>query len=311
VGYRDALPGGRFITDGGMETTLIHEHGIELPLFATFDLLKDAAATELLRTYFDDFVAIAHERGVGLFLDTPTWRANADWGARLGYSPGALAAVNREAVALVEDVRSTGETARTPIVVSGCIGPRGDGYRAGERMTADEAERYHTAQIETFADSTADLVGALTLTYADEAIGIVRAASRAGIPALVSFTVETDGRLPGGEALGEAIERIDEETSGAALFFMVNCAHPTHVAPALAERRPWHERIGGYRANASSKSHAELDEATELDAGDPEELAEDVVALCMQLPRVLVAGGCCGTDRRHVDAICRRWLTAA
>ena len=288
---------GTFITDGGMETTLVFHHGFELPHFASFVLLDDSAGRDAMRAYYRSYIDIAEAREVGIILDTPTWRANPDWGERLGYDPEALAEVNRRAVALLDELRSP------RVLISGCIGPRGDGYRVDTVMSAEEAERYHSTQIEVFAETSADLVSALTLTYVDEATGIVRAAKGAGLPAVISFTVETDGRLPSGQSLGEAIEQVDAETVRAAAYFMVNCAHPTHFADVL-QPAPWLERLRGVRANASSKSHAELDEAEELDQGDPAELAGAYRDLSNRLPNLNVVGGCCGTDHRHVDAVC-------
>jgi S-methylmethionine-dependent homocysteine/selenocysteine methylase len=296
------LEGGTYITDGGMETTLIFHQGMDLPHFASFVLLEDAAGVEALRSYFLPYLEIARAHDVGILLDTPTWRANADWGERLGYSPKALAEVNRRGVALLEELRSS-TGGDPPIVISGCIGPRGDGYRVEGEMTAAEAERYHAPQVGTFAETSADLISALTLTYAKEAVGIVQAARAADVPVVISFTVETDGRLPSGQPLGEAIEQVDAETGGAAAYFMVNCAHPTHFSGVL-EPAPWLDRLRGLRANASKQSHAELDEAEELDAGNPSELAADYRELQARLPSLTVVGGCCGTDHRHIDAIC-------
>jgi homocysteine S-methyltransferase len=290
-----------FVTDGGMETTLIYRDGWELPEFATFPLLDDEAGREALRAYYESYARLAAELGAGIVLDTPTWRANTDWGARLGYDEAALADVNRRAVELLKELRRD----EPPILVSGCVGPRGDGYVVGEAMDAAEAERYHDAQIAVFADEGVDLVSALTLTYAEEAIGIARAAERHGAPVVISFTVETDGRLPSGRALGEAIDQVDRETSGAAAYFMVNCAHPTHFAGVLEPGTPWLERIAGLRANASTKSHEELDASDELDSGDPDDLGERYRSLQEVLPRLTVVGGCCGTDERHVAAVAR------
>jgi S-methylmethionine-dependent homocysteine/selenocysteine methylase len=308
MSYRERLPqlnGTPCLTDGGMETTLTFHRGLDLPLFASFVLLKDDDGVEALRSYFEPYLAVARKHRVGIALDTPTWRANADWGDRLGYSPEALDGVNRKAVSLIEELRAAHETEQTPVVISGCIGPRGDGYVVGDLMTADEAERYHSRQVDTFSQTAADLVAALTLTYAEEAIGILRAARTAGIPAAVSFTVETDGRLPSGQSLRGAVEQVDAETDSAPAYFMVNCAHPTHFADVLADEGPWLERIRGIRANASTKSHAELDEAEELDEGDPGELAAGYVELAKRLPKLSVVGGCCGTDHRHIEAISR------
>jgi S-methylmethionine-dependent homocysteine/selenocysteine methylase len=296
------LDGPTFITDGGMETVLIFHEGLVLPDFASFVLLDDEAGSEALRTYFRRFLAIGREHGVGVLLDTPTWRASPDWGERLGYTPDRLADLNRRGVTLLEGLRA--ETGGDPpLLISGCIGPRGDGYAVGEQLSPAEAERYHSFQAAVFADTAADAVSALTLTYADEAIGIVRAVQKTGLPVVVSFTVETDGRLPSGQTLGEAIEHVDAETDGAAAYFMLNCAHPTHFAGVLEADAPWIERLRGIRANASRLSHAELNEAETLDDGDPAELAAAYRELSERLPALRVFGGCCGTDHRHVEAI--------
>jgi S-methylmethionine-dependent homocysteine/selenocysteine methylase len=293
-----------FITDGGMETTLIFDKGLELPHFASFVLLDDEDGVSALKEYFRPYVEIARDACVGIVLDTPTWRANADWGERLGYTAEALADVNRRGVRLLEELRKEA-AGRPQIVICGCVGPRGDGYQVSETMTTEEAERYHSPQVEVFAETAADLVSALTMTYAEEAIGIVRAARRADIPAVVSFTVETDGRLPSGQALDEAIEQVDAETEGAAAYFMINCAHPTHFAEVLEPGAPALERIRGLRANASTMSHAELDEAEELDDGDPVDLARRYAELRDRLPNLNVVGGCCGTDHRHIGELAR------
>jgi S-methylmethionine-dependent homocysteine/selenocysteine methylase len=297
-----------FLTDGGLETTLIFHRGLDLPLFAAFPLLDDADGRATLRDYFGPYLATAREQGAGFLLDTVTWRANPDWGAQLGYDAAAMDRVNREAVAFARELREEAGSAPEPILVSGVIGPRGDGYQADAQMSAAEAESYHAAQARSFAAAGADLVAAITMTYADEAIGIARAATSAGIPVAISFTVETDGRLPSGQALGEAIEQVDAETLAAPAYYMVNCAHPSHFTGVLADGGTWRDRIAGVRANASPKSHAELDEASELDAGDPAELAADYAALRSQLRNVTVLGGCCGTDERHVAAVGAAWM---
>jgi S-methylmethionine-dependent homocysteine/selenocysteine methylase len=306
MSYRAQLPqlsGETFITDGGMETTLIFDDGIALPDFASFILLDDASGIDVLRAYYTSYLEIAAEHGVGIVLDTPTWRANPDWGDRLGYSAAALADVDRRGVALLEELRATAEGV-PHVIISGCIGPRGDGYRVDNEMTSEEAQRYHEPQVATFADTAADLVSALTLTYADEAVGVARAARDAGIPSVISFTVETDGRLPSGQSLREAIEEVDDQTEGAVAYFMINCAHPTHFAHVLEDDGDWRGRIRGLRANASEKSHAELDEAEELDPGDPAALARHYRELQTRLPSLTVVGGCCGTNHRHVAEIC-------
>jgi S-methylmethionine-dependent homocysteine/selenocysteine methylase len=303
--YRNRLPrlaGEPFLTDSGLETTLVFHEGLELPAFAAFDLLKDETGTKILRDYYKLHAGIALKAGKGFVLESPTWRSSPDWGTQLGYSAAALDEANRKGVKLMLEIRDEMETAETPMVVSGCIGPRGDGYKAGE-ATAEEAESYHSRQAEIFAEMDADLVTAVTMTDINEAIGIARAAKAAGMPVVISFTVETDGHLPSGTSLKDAIAAVDEATGNAPAYYMINCAHPDHFDASLDG--DWVSRIRGIRANASRCSHAELDEATELDAGDPKELGELYAGLCRRFPHLTVLGGCCGTDHRHVEEIAR------
>lgn len=306
--YRKRLPqtaNRLFVTDAGLETELVFIDGRELPHFAAFDLLKDDAGFERLRAYYLRYAEIATAHGLGLLLETPTWRASPAWGARLGYDREALADANRRAVSLLLEIRAAFETPSTPVVVSGNLGPRGDGYRPESRMTAAEAREYHAWQIGTFAATDADLVSVFTMNYVEEAIGVAAAAKAYAMPVAISFTVETDGRLPTGQRLAEAIEATDAATGGHPAYYMINCAHPTHFARTLREGGAWRERIRGLRANASHRSHAELEASRELDDGDPEEFGQQYRALRPLLPRLTVVGGCCGTDHRHVGSICR------
>lgn len=305
--YRNNLPQlaeRLFLTDGGLETTLIFHEGVTLPHFAAFDLLKDAAGTEILRRYFMRYADLAFKHGVGVVLESPTWRANPDWAAKLGYDAAALAGANRKAIELLEEVRAASESDGQPIVISGNLGPRGDGYRPEARMTAAQAQEYHRAQVEVFAGSSSDMVAAFTMNYVEEAIGITLAARDAAAPIAVAFTVETNGRLPAGQALGDAIQQTDSASSGYPAYYMINCAHPTHFDRVLRGGGSWLDRIRGLRANASKRSHAELDSSSDLDAGNPAELGKEYRALLKLLPQLAVLGGCCGTDHRHVEAIC-------
>lgn len=293
------LAGRPVVTDGGLETDLIYHHDVDLPDFAAFVLVDDERGQALLARYYDEYVDIARRAGAALQLETPTWRASRDWGERLGYSAAELRRVNRDSVALLDRLRD--RAGLETFLISGCLGPRGDGYVAGEVVDPDEAAAYHGPQIEALADAGADLITVLTLTGTGEAIGAVRAARSTGLPVSVSFTVEQDGRLPDGTPLSTAIAEVDAE--GGPDYFMLNCAHPTHMAPALADAGEWRSRIVGLRANASTRSHEELDAATELDEGDPVELSTAYGQLRPRLPNLALLGGCCGTDAGHVAAM--------
>jgi homocysteine S-methyltransferase len=306
--YRHALPqlqGGWFLSDGGLETTLVFHDGIDLPYFAACDMLREPSGIQHLKAYFERYIEQAKTRGAGFILESATWRAHPDFAVKLGYSPARLADLNRLAIDMLVELREVHEIERMPMVISGCIGPRGDGYFPDQRMSAEAAEAYHAVQIETFAATEADMVSAMTLNYPQEAIGIARAAKRANIPSVISFTVETDGRLPSGERLQETIETVDEATEAAPAYYMINCAHPTHFRDALADGGAWRERIHAVRANASCKSHEELDNSEELDVGDPEELALQYREMLGVMKHINVLGGCCGTDHRHIGAIAK------
>jgi S-methylmethionine-dependent homocysteine/selenocysteine methylase len=301
------LDGGLFITDGGIETSLIFNDGLELPDFAAFDLLRRPGGEPALRRYFRAYARIAARFEAGLILESATWRASADWGLRLGYDPRDLDHMNRRAIALLEGIRDELKDTSTVTVISGCIGPRGDGYVAGAPMALDDAQRVHQPQVDALVDAGADMITAITMTTSAEGIGVARAAARAGRPSAISFTLETDGTLPSGESLRAAIDAVDADAAAggrvAPAYYMINCAHPSHferVLGTLGERRA---RLRGVRANASRRSHAELDSATELDAGDPQELGRDYLRLKSALPDLCVVGGCCGTDHRHVAAM--------
>lgn len=288
-----------FVSDGGLETALIYLHGVDLPDFASFTLLDDADGTATLAAYYAPYLDIAEERGVGIVLDTATWRASLDWGARLGYDAVELTTINHRAVELVDALRR--ERPGLTAVVNGVIGPRGDGYVVGSAMSAAEAAAYHGLQARAFAEAGAEMISAITMTYVEEAIGITRAATAVGLPVAISFTVETDGRLPSGQTVAEAIAQVDEVTGAAPVYYMLNCAHPSHF-PSIEDGATWTARVRGVRANASRMSHAELDAATELDRGD----IADLASLYRQLSEVFdlcVVGGCCGTDHEHIAAI--------
>jgi homocysteine S-methyltransferase len=311
--YRNRLPqleNDLFVTDGGLETTLVFHEGLDLPAFAAFPLLENQAGLSVLRAYYARYADLARAHGLGLVLEAPTWRANADWGKKLGYDAVALAEANQKAIGLMIEIRAFYETANTKIVVSGNLGPRGDGYVPSKRMTAGEAAAYHATQIRTFAQTEADMVAAFTMNYVEEAIGIAAAAKACAMPVAISFTLETDGSLPSGDTLEHAIAVTDEHTQGYPAYYMINCAHPTHFENVLRAGGGWRNRIRGLRANASHRSHAELDAATDLDAGDPQELGGQYRALRPLMPRLTVVGGCCGTDHRHIMSICEALSSA-
>jgi S-methylmethionine-dependent homocysteine/selenocysteine methylase len=312
--YRNGLPqlaGGLFLMDGGLETTLIFHDGFDLPHFAAFHLMRERNGRAALSKYYERYIAIAKAEGTGFILEAPTWRASTDWGDKLGYSRDDIAAVNRDAIRFMLDLRDIHESAGTTMVVSGCVGPRGDGYDPSQVMTVQEAETYHTHQISAFAEAGADMMTAMTMTNSNEAVGIANAAAKVGLPVAISFTLETDGRLPTGQTLARSIEEVDAATVRGPAYYMINCAHPTHFESTLSSTDGWTKRIQGIRANASRRSHQELDNAPDLDSGDTVELGGQYRDLLRRHPQINVLGGCCGTDHRHIECISQACRPAA
>jgi S-methylmethionine-dependent homocysteine/selenocysteine methylase len=291
------------LTDGGLETDLIFNHGIDLPCFAAVVLLRTAEGRAALEAYYTPYLELARRLGTAFVLESPTWRASPDWAEPLGIDQQELDALNTSAIGLMRNLKARYATDSSRIVVSGCIGPRGDGYDPGQVMSPDEAASYHTHQARVLGAAGADMISAITMTNANEATGVARAAQATGLPAVISFTVETDGRLPTGDPLETAITTVDEATGAYPAYYMVNCAHPDHFASVLQGDEPWLDRIRGIRANASRCSHEELNAMTELDAGDPGELGRLYRDVLRRNPRITVLGGCCGTDIRHVTAV--------
>lgn len=304
-GFRTALPqlsGSIFLTDAGIETDLIFNRGVEIREFAAHTLLSDPEGRRALAEYLRGFLSLAGEFNTGFILDSQTWKAHPHWAGDLKCSNEDLRLANVDAIAFLLDLRDEFAGNQQSIVINGLIGPRGDAYAPEEQLTTADAQRYHSTQVAWLADTDVDMVTALTFTQSTEATGAVHAARAHGLPIVVSFTVETDGRLPTGEPLRDAIRKVDDETNGAAAYFMVNCAHPDHFFGVFDDEE-WTRRVRGIRCNASRMSHAELDECEVLDDGDPQELASQYQALVDKMPWVNVLGGCCGSDLRHVAQI--------
>lgn len=284
----------------GMETDLIFNQSVSLPGFASYPLLETPKGRALLREYYLQLISLAKNHDIGITLESISWVANRDRGAEIGYMPDALRDLNIAGIDLIADIRD--EFPQLPIVLSAQMGPRGDGYALDTQMSPDEAEQYHSEQMETLAGTKADIISAFTIGYANEAIGIVRAAERFNMPVAIAFTVETDGKLPSGVSLKNAIETVDKATDSAAAYFLINCAHPEHLENAFVEG-PWISRLRGIVVNASRCSHEELDNSETLDDGDPIELGAQVAAICARFPHFSIVGGCCGTDMRHMKQI--------
>jgi len=306
--YRKRLPqldSDCFLSDGGLETTLMFHDGIDLPCFAAFVTLDDDRGSAALKAYYRRYLDVAVKADRGFILESPTWRANPGWSSEMGLDREALIDINHRGVEVILDLRDEYTNTGIPIVISGNVGPAGDGYVTGATMSTEEATELHSLQAEAFEAAGADMVTAITMTYPEEAIGVVKASQRVGLPVVIGFTTETDGCLPNGQSLRSAIKQVDAATNAGPAYYMVNCAHTDHFDHVLEEDRNWVHRIRGIRGNASRLSHAELDECEVLDDGDPREFGIINRKLKDRFPGISVFGGCCGTDHRHIEETAR------
>lgn len=292
-----------YLSDGGLETYMIFDKGYDLPCFSAAVLLDTPRGRADLTAYAERFISIAKASGRGFILDVPTWRAGGAWAGPLGQTLQEVMDTNTRAVAFMSAIRERHETKACPILLNGLVGPAGDAYAPDTQISADDALAIHAPQIHALGKAGVDMISAMTITHASEATGIVQAACEIDMPDVIAFTLETDGRLPSGQPLADAIAEVDDATETGALYFMINCAHPDHFRHVVDGQKGWLRRIGGIRANASRMSHAELDEADTLDDGDPVELARLSTDLLQVLPNIRVIGGCCGTDHRHIGCI--------
>ena len=292
-------------TAGGFETWMQYVDGFKLRHFCGFELLDDARGLVCLRDFHRKVVEAAVANGFGVINEGLHYRASRDWGRLIGYDKAALAEINLRGIAFYQDFAREYATPTTPMPVGGAIGPRGDAYNVGRTPDADEAEAYHSEQIETFRTAGADHVTAMTFSSITEAIGLARAAKAAGMPVVISFLVARGGRLKGGETIEAAITAVDAATGAAPVHYMINCTHPTEFEPGLTPGG-WMARLGGFMPNAVAMETLDLCQLGHLEDGDPVELGQQMAALARRFPHINVWGGCCGTDGRHIGEITKQ-----
>ena len=293
-----------YLTEGGQETEIMYKFGHDLPEFAMFPLLDRPAALAALRAMYKRYLEVAAAARLSVIIGGLDYRASPDWGAKLGYTPEALADAQVRCVDFLREVAEPFRERIPTVLIAGIIGPRGDAYSLNRTVTADEAENYHLQQLSTLARAGVDLVTALTFNSVPEAVGVARAAARAGLPLGISFTLDNStSRLMSGPSLRKAVEATDRECGMAKPdFYGVNCSHPLEFLPAL-EPGGWVERIRMLRPNASSMDKIELCKIGHLEEGDPQELGTLMGELARRYPHIDIWGGCCGTWEKHLAQI--------
>ncbi len=301
---------GRFyLSEGGTETELMYKYGFELPHFAMFPLLNNPDAVlkmkEMLRSYLD--VAAKHK--ICALMGGLDYRASPDWGKLLGYSPDGLAEANLQSIEFLREIAKEYASEIPDILFQGLIGPRGDAYEKNESITENEAEDYHSVQLETLKKADVDLALAITFNNIPESIGVARAAAKIGVSLGISLTLDSSSKLNSGPSLAEAIIAIDEETNQSPEFYLINCSHPLEYEPAI-EPGNWISRVRGVRPNASKMEKIELCQIGHLEEGDPEELGKLCGDLARRYPHMDIWGGCCGTWNSHLDEIAKNVIVA-
>ena len=295
-----------FLTEGGTETEIMYRHGFELPEFAMFTLLENPSAVTAMRGMFRDHLDVSAEFGLSFLLTGIDYRASPDWGAKLGYSPQALADANIAAIELLRDVAKGYDGQIPRLLVGGILGPRGDAYNLNQNITAESAEDYHSVQLTTLKVAGVDFASAQTFNNVPEAVGACRAASKIGVSLSVALTLDSTHRLKSGISLSQAITEIDAQTGDDAPdFYLINCSHPVEYEPAL-DNREWVKRLRGVRPNASKLEKIALCNLGHIEDGDPIELGQQLADLSSRHPHMDIFGGCCGTGAEHLREIAMR-----
>jgi homocysteine S-methyltransferase len=301
-----------FLTECGMETTLVYKDKVHLPCFSSLPLVDTDSGRNLISHYYNSYISIAAAAGTGIVLDTRTWRGSTPWAKPMGLSTDKLLELNRAAVRLAKEARNSamGGENNIPIVISGTMGPLRDAYEdTSGVITLEDAREGYREQVGVLADAGVDLLALFTVTNLNEAVAVVELAREVRLPVVVSFSIESDGRLLGGRSLESAIRTVDERTGAYVAYYGVNCAHPLRISAALREvPEDVRGRIGLIKANASLKSHEELDNSETLDRGDIAVYTDGFEGVLPLVPNLRVTGGCCGTDEEHLEAIAKRCI---
>jgi S-methylmethionine-dependent homocysteine/selenocysteine methylase len=302
-------PNKLFLTEAGIETELMYKWGFEIPHFAMFALLENDQIVSTLRGMYRSYLDVAAKHEMSFLMGGFDYRASPDWAELLGYGPEALKEANLRCLDFHRQMGAEYASDVPEAVTMGCVGPRGDAYQLNRTISEAEAEDYHSVQLTTLRDAKVPLVYAATFNNIPEAVGVVRAARRLGLPIALSFSLDSNSKLKSGPSVKEAIEAVDEATDRAPEFYAINCSHPVEFEPAL-EPGSWIERLRNLRPNASKMEKIALCKLGHLEEGDPIELGQLMGQLAKRYPHMDIWGGCCGTGEVHLEEIARNVCAA-
>jgi homocysteine S-methyltransferase len=302
---------GRFyLSEGGTETEILYKYGFELPQFAMFPLLDNPEAVSKMQGMYRKYLDVVAKHGMCALMGGLDYRASPDWGKLLGYSPQGLSEANHKSINFLREIAKEYTSDIPDILIQGLIGPRGDAYKMNLNITENEAEDYHSIQLNTLKEANVDLALAITFNNIPESIGVARAAKKIGVPLAISLSLDSTSKLNSGPSLAEAITTIDEETELAPEFYLINCSHPLEYESAIVSG-DWINRIRGVRPNASKMEKIALCQIGHLEDGDPVELGVQCGDLARRYPHMDIWGGCCGTWDTHLDQIAKNILAIA
>lgn len=291
------------LMEGALGERLKREYHLKIEdTVAMASLISHSAGQAALRDLWMEYIAIAGKYALPFLATTPTRRANKERVAQAGCGSSVI-------LDNVSFLRRIQKESGIEMYVGGLMGCKGDAYTGEGALSSHEARAFHQWQAELFREAGADFLYAGIMPVLGEAAGMAQAMAETGLPYIISFTIQRDGRLIDGTTITGAIEYIDSLSGPKPVCYMTNCVHPKIVYDALSQPFNRNEivksRFLGIQANTSPLSYAELDGSPDLISSEPEEFAEEMIKL-RSISNMKLFGGCCGTDHRHMEQVALR-----
>ena len=297
------------LTEGSIIERVRRSPGLALdPYIENTGLVFDPRGREVLTAIYRGYLNVGRDVDVPMIMLTPTWRANPERLGLAGFDD--VRGVHKECFDFISSMRGEYGDYASNAPIGGLMSCRGDAYRPEEALGIDEAEVFHSEQVDAFARTGVDFIMASTLPARTEAIGIAKAMARSGLPYVPSFIVRPDATLLDGTPLDDVIVEIDDTVDPAPVFYMMNCIHPDvylSVYPML-DGEHVKRRMLGLQANTSLMRPEELDKLDRLDTADAGDFAVSIINVHDRCGAKIL-GGCCGTDERHIRSIAERLIS--
>jgi len=304
MGFKKCFETGQtFLMEGALGERLKREYGLTFDeSVAMAGLIYEEKGASALSALWQEYIDIARQHSLPFLATTPTRRANRDRVGASSFSEHIIA----DNVAFLRKIQ---QNSGIEMYVGGLMGCKGDAYTGEGALSEEDSFDFHRWAADRFREAGADFLYAGIMPTLPEAAGLARAADSTGLPYIISFTIQQDGKLIDKTTIADAIRYIDSVTQSKPVCYMTNCVHPAIVFKALS--RPFNdiplvkERFRGIQANTSPLSYAELDGAVDLHCSEPAAFAEEMLKLsgCGDFQ---IWGGCCGTDCRHMACVAQK-----